>query len=205
MRTSRLIKNQKQTFTREFMEYDEIQVLTVTLRYDDECGNGHNTFAMAATQRHKVSRQIDCCGCMHKTIVQVFPEFEHLVKWHLCSSDGPMHYIANTVYHADQHGPDKCHIKFNDAKNGLSMSSLKYCSILEGEQIARTHSDLYSIAIDQKTEKAANLNAARSSAIWPDATDEELLADDLEAKLTLRLPALLDTFCYTMVTLGFEY
>jgi hypothetical protein len=37
---------------------------------------------------------------MHDEAVKIFPEYAHLIKWHLVSSDEPMHYAANTMYHA---------------------------------------------------------------------------------------------------------
>lgn len=61
-------------------------------RYDDECGNGHNTFAITASIPGQAG------GCLHTEIAEVFPELAPLIKWHLCSSDGPMHYLANTVF-----------------------------------------------------------------------------------------------------------
>lgn len=68
--------------------------LHVTIRFDDQCGNGVNTFSVTA----EVPRY--AAGCLHDDIATVFPELAPLLRWHLVSSDGPMHYIANTVYHA---------------------------------------------------------------------------------------------------------
>jgi hypothetical protein len=39
-------------------------------------------------------------GCIHDELTKYFPELAHLIKWHLCSTDGPMHYVSNTMYHA---------------------------------------------------------------------------------------------------------
>jgi hypothetical protein len=33
-------------------------------------------------------------------VAEVWPEYAKYLKWYLCSSDGPMHYLANTIYHA---------------------------------------------------------------------------------------------------------
>lgn len=77
--------------------------LTVEMRFDDNCGNGHNSFAITATAidpRYRGDRAVVCCGCMHEEIAAVFPELVPLIKWHLSSTDSPMHYVANTVYHA---------------------------------------------------------------------------------------------------------
>lgn len=40
------------------------------------------------------------CGGSHEDIAKHFPELKKYIKWHFMNSDGPMHYIANTIYHA---------------------------------------------------------------------------------------------------------
>jgi len=74
------------------------------VRYDDQCNNGHNSFAISGEyyyhNKRKTDRNMISCGCVHEAIEQALPELAHLIKWHLCSSDGPMHYLENTTYHA---------------------------------------------------------------------------------------------------------
>ncbi|MFN5745600.1 MAG: hypothetical protein ACK443_05875, partial [Methylococcaceae bacterium] len=53
--------------------------------------------------------------------------------------------------------------------------------------------------------KERRLDLARSAAIWPEATDEELMAEGLEGRLMERLPQLLHEFQNAMEELGFEY
>lgn len=75
--------------------------ITVEVRYDDRCGNGHNTFSITATIEEKLrnGRWIEReGGCLHEDIAKHFPDLAPLIRWHLVSSDGPMHYIANTLY-----------------------------------------------------------------------------------------------------------
>jgi hypothetical protein len=103
-------------------------------------------------------------GCLRDEIAQHIPELAKYIKWHLCSSDGPLHYIGNTAYWAGQRG-------FTTGNPG----------------------------------GPPNLTHARSTAIWPDATDEELLAPGLEDRLKARLPALLEDFQLAMESLGFTY
>lgn len=40
------------------------------------------------------------CGATHDDIKEHFPELAHLIKYHLFSAKGPMHYVANSLYHA---------------------------------------------------------------------------------------------------------
>jgi len=132
------------------------QLIKVTLRYDDSCNNGHNTFSITGALYHRrpfIYGNVGPSGCIHEEIAEYVPELAHLIKWHLCSSDGPLHYIANTMYWI----------------------------------------------------KEGNLPYARSSAIWPEATDEELLSPDIEEKLRTRLPALLADFKQSMEAAGFIY
>lgn len=125
------------------------------IRHDDRCGNGHNTFSITGEvyEPRDRSGNPSTCGCIHDIISKVFPEVSGLIKWHLVSTDGPLHYVANTVYWV---------------KNG-------------------------------------NLEHARSSAVWPEATDEELTAPGLEERLKKRLPVILEEFKAAVQLIGFEY
>ena len=60
----------------------------------------------------------------------------------------------------------------------------------------------YKMELDEKTIKVANLDAARSCAIWPDATIEQLR--DVQA-LNARLPALMAAFRKDIEGFGFTY
>lgn len=91
------------TEARPFDYYGDKCRMTVTLRFDDQCGNGHNSFAITAEiidPRRRGDDRIVSCGCLHDEIRAVFPELAPLITWHLCSTDSPMHYLANTMYHA---------------------------------------------------------------------------------------------------------
>ena len=90
-----LAKNQKQTFTKIIKFEGKPCKMTVNIHYDDECNNGHNTFSITGTIKN---HYINMAGCIHEEIEKYFSEFKHLIKWHLCSSNGPMYYIANTKY-----------------------------------------------------------------------------------------------------------
>ena len=172
-----LTTSQYKTFRVDFYVDGEPQTLIANVRHDDQCHNGHNTFAITATlygpnrhtgepnTKHESGKMLwlCACGCLHEMIAKYLPELAHLIKWHLCSTDGPMHYLANTTYHA---------------------------------------SDLDCWGRDTKDR---DLDAARHTAIWPEATDEDLIAPRLKARLTDRLPALLVEFKKDIEALGFSY
>jgi len=107
---SKLVKRQTRTHTRTAGGLDMI----VTIRHDDNCGNGHNSFAVTmdayTAGKPHTDRYHQLGGCCHDEIIKYFPELEPLIKWHLTSTDGPMHYVANTTFHArdtDHHGKHK--------------------------------------------------------------------------------------------------
>lgn len=154
-----LTKKQVKTFGPvEFHEGGRRYRVRAEVRYDDSCGNGHNTFSITGTVSEFRGRRFyefswgQCVDAM-KHIKELRP----LLKWHLCSSDGPMHYVANTLYHA----------------------------------------------------KEGKFDYARSSAIWPDASDADLLGYEtdqgLKAKLLERLPALMAEFKAAVESLGMVY
>lgn len=96
-----VIRNQKIGATRYFEAQGKRYQISVELRYDDECKNGHNTFAITGdiygmTASGRASHVAG--GCIHGDIAEHFPELAHLIKWHLCNDDGPHAYIANTTY-----------------------------------------------------------------------------------------------------------
>jgi len=250
---STLTKNQRILETRIYKEGGNEYKIVLCIRYDDECGNGHNTFAMTARIYGKTSygRWDDHSGgCCHEEIARRFPEYAHLIKWHLVSSDGPLHYFANTMYHAgdkDCHGlrkgearsfdtfvkfgdfpivfkyskkfinfiiANRMHLKIEKLEHKKEESSgYKYApkytfsglhdnpEWYQGEFDTRTAAVEFAqackkyvpILVEYPTSwsegKAPDLEAARSCAIWPDASLEQLTDKKaLEAHLREIMP-----------------
>lgn len=193
--------------------------IVATVRHDDRCGNGHNTFSITTTIDEKIGKIGNghwgdyMGGCCHEEVSKHFPELAAFIKWHLTSADGPMHYIANTVYHVLQHGPKSAWVYFDDPENGIKKQCVKYCDIEEAHRMCAIPSKQfnyvsgigYRLEADHKTVKERNLDHARSCAVWPDATDEDLTAPGLENRLAERLPALMDEFKAAVESLGFVY
>lgn len=237
--------------------------LTVTLRFDDECRNGHESFAITAEERER--GRVEACGCLHERIAEVFPEFAPLIKWHLCSTDGPLHYIANTLFAAGDRDPfgrpagapasfqDCVTFGENPIKHVLKRTFAKFLEDVgtqcrfDFEVIAVPHArdfktfgnkytfggyacewhecpfdsesealdflralqhcgpEFGRVAISFSTGKKRELDHARHAAIWPEATDDELMQEPnaLREVLTARLPALLAEFRAAMVGAGF--
>lgn len=78
---------------------NKIRPLIVEIRFNDKCQNGHQTFAI--TGQVGAGPNPEICGCIHDEITEHYPNLEPFIKWHLTSTDGPVHYIANSLYHAE--------------------------------------------------------------------------------------------------------
>lgn len=70
------------------------------VRWDDRCKNGHNTFSITGEylDRRYQNWSSAAGGCIRDEISAAFPELKKYIKWHLVSSDGPLHYVANALY-----------------------------------------------------------------------------------------------------------
>lgn len=208
------------------INYRPVDII-VNLRYDDSCGNGHNSFGITADV-YEAGRRSDSAyvmgGCCHEVIARHFPKLEKYIKWHMTSSDGPMHYLANTMYHASDR--DHWGLRKDEKRqlvNGRTNLPVWQAVVKNrfGEEVP-IHDSLapgYGW-VDSKEPpprdgniewvprwivgegKVPHLEHARSSAVWPDATLEQL--QDEQALLD-RLPALMEEFKRDMEELGFTY
>jgi len=258
-----LAKSQFKSFgPKSINGYGKGAAIWAHVRYDDECRNGHNTFSITGSVRVPGKKDIVAGGCIHEEIARAFPELRPLIKWHLCSSDGPLHYIANTMYHAgdkDHSGRSAGEPCSWDLVVYFTNFPLGWCGTeVFSEWLAKQDGDkdFEVIRIDHDKDrdtfgpkytlggapdkwyqcpfdsedaaleflaamqlgyevrriptawskgKPRDLDAARSCAIWPDATDEDLTAHGLRERLEARLPGLMDEFQAAMESLGFTY
>ncbi len=218
-----LTKKQKKVFGPVVFKQDGRHYsITATVQYDDECGNGHNSFSITGEiwrclpDGTRTGRDCESCGCIHEDIAQHFPVLAPLIKWHLCSSDGPLHYLANTLYLAG----DKDY-------NGLRKGEFRQMKDKQGvpfwmPDIPKDIDNVWTRAITAVCApdpitikyipygttgegKARELNSARHAAIWPDATDAELTSPDLTERLIARLPGLMKEFKAAIESLGFTF
>lgn len=223
--TSTLTKKQTKTYgPKIYQKGGETYKLTATVRYDDNCGNGHNSFAITGAQYRKRKNgtwEEDSFGCIHEIIVKYFPELEPYIKWHLCGSDGPMHYVANTLYHAsdkDCWGLRKGEKRqLRNGRTGLpvweavvvdaegnahALPTYKHPWIDAEDKPAKNGDIQYQPHMIVGEGKDINLDHARSCAIWPDASLEDLQDEN---KLKARLPQLMEEFKQAVESLGFTF
>lgn len=201
--------------------------LTAKVRYDDACGNGHNSFSITGAQYRKAKNHRwveDSFGCLHDTISKHFPELAPYIKWHLTSSDGPMHYIANTIYFAGDRdhwglrkGERRQIVNGRTKKPAWEMVArhkttgeivplYKVEKQIDADVIPECEYELIWHAWETVGEgKERELDKARNAAVWPDATDEDLIAPGLKERLEARLPQLMQEFKAAVESLGLIY
>lgn len=211
-----LTKSQTKEFRKSWTEDGDRMLLVATVRHDDRCGNGHNSFAITGVI-YRNGRE-ECCGYLHDEISLRLPQLAPLIKWHLVSTDGPMHYIANTMYHAStkdhngleageerqirRGGKTPCWIAAVALGDG-SYRALSSASTIESDERPEPDGDLQYIPWCRVGKgKEADLEAARSCAVWPDATLDQLQDKDA---LLARLPALMEGFKAAVESLGMVY
>ena len=210
--TGRILNQEIAVFGRPTKGYGTNASISVKLRFDDSCRNGHETFSITAEVRRPNRRDVEACGRLHDDIARVFPELALLIKWHLTSTDGPMHYVANTCYHA---GDRDCNsLRRGERKPILGPDKVPTWvpKITPEKRVKGTQQPVpvlveYELWCHEGEGKERDLAAARRCAVWPDATDEELCQErpQLEAALKARLPALLAEFKQAMLEIGFSY
>lgn len=202
-------------------------VLAMVVRWDDSCGNGSNSFfarlEIINALTDKVSEGFCPDDAPPKVRASVPARIRDLPRWNGCHPFGPWYYIENTRYHA---GDRDCNgllsgetRQIRNGKTGELCWKRGYVNeageVVEGlppqyaDGPTQPHHPKLTVAYVPWNRvgegKARELNHARSTAIWPDATDEDLIAPGLEDRLKARLPALLVEFRKVVESLGFTW
>jgi hypothetical protein len=216
---SKLTKRQVKEFTPHYREYTDehgkVRWVHPEVRYDDQCGNGHNSFSITGTSGYR-GQTSDCGGCPRDEIAKAYPELAQFIK---------LHMIANTLYHAGDRdcwglrkGEFRQHTsrgKYQaDGVEGVPCWELKIEGLPDKKEIY-THEKPADVTVIARwvphgmtgEGKERDFAAARSCAVWPEATDEQLSVEpeELRAMLMARLPALMAEFKAAMESLGFTY
>lgn len=221
---SQLIKNQKRHFSRGFLEDGINKTISVQIRFDDECGNGKNSFSITGEIRNPKAHyrnRVESCGCIHDDIKKHFPELAKYIPFHLMSADeGPMHYLANTLYFIsdrDHNGLLKGEKRqIINGKSKLPAWHLVAVHKITGEEkqtyeIDRSFDSLEKPDCEYFLDyrpwcrigegKEIELDKAREASAWPEANIEDFTEENLKA----RLPMLLNNLKNAVEELGMIY
>ncbi len=185
---------------KDFKQNGKVYRIIAEVRHDDCCGNGHNTFAITGELMEYRNRKWHdvVFGMIHNEIGKHFPRLKPYLKWHGCTTDGPLHYLENTLYHASE-------IPVDTGKRCLYLEGvfIKVCDPHEVEEMRKKYGNLAKFELfPNPMAKEPDLELARKSAIWPDATLEQLR--DKKALLD-RLPKLMQEFKKAVESLGLIY
>ena len=149
---STIIKEQTLRFKKELIDEDGYQVglLQVRVEYDDQLNNGHNTFSIVVTSHGKTDAMFDSsAGYNRETsaiLIAHFPELHKYLKWHLVSSEGSMHYLANTIWQAgdvDCNGRRKGEIQYGRKQVHINRNVLDHKDIHEYDWHAKHYHGQY--------------------------------------------------------------
>lgn len=166
----------------------------------------------------------EASGMLDDLIEEHLPEVALLLKWSFYSreKDGWSPLLANTIYLAgnrDCHGLGEGEIMYGSATAhaiGGIPAKADWCEqyrrpdaaipldMIDPNYVGSIESVLLERIVRRGTGKDRELDAARRTAIWLEATDEELMAPDLEQRLLDRLPGLFVEFTAAMTDLGFK-
>lgn len=196
--------------------------ISATVRHDDQCGNGHNTFSITGQidESRDGSWREFSGGCVHEKIAEHFPELAPLIKWHLCSTEEPLHYVSNVVYLAGDR--DCWGLKKGEFRQHLSRGPHQAEGtpdvpqwVLKQPEVTQVYAAEKPVPVTLEWQpggmagngKERELDAARRAAVWPEATDAELCQEPeaLKAALAERLPALMVEFRAAVESLNLIY
>lgn len=98
--TGPLVTQRFESAPRKVSGYGQPATMRVSVRFDDSCGNGYQTFAITAEVKatRKCRDPWLAGGCLHDEITRVFPEFGPLIQWHLTSAGPRSTAIQNALY-----------------------------------------------------------------------------------------------------------
>lgn len=210
---------------RTWTEGRDVLSMRVRMRHDDNCRNGNCTFSV--TVDGFTNGRADWGGAAHDSVREHFPELSDFLQWHLASTDGPMHYFANTIYHAgdrDHYGLRKGESRQVTNRAGELLWKLEMFELSTGEPVTLGafqpfashagpeapelgHGLRWSPVLRIGEGKPRDLAAARSAAVWPDVSDSILCAEPsaLRVALEARLPGLMARFRQTVIGAGFYF
>lgn len=205
---------------------DVLYQIIVTASWADSPKNSSNAFyckhklVVVGTTKESIHYIVDDAPMeVRNTIPAAMTD---LIRWNGFHPFGPWFYIENTVFHASNR--DCYGLTAGEKRqivNGRTNKPMWELTCMDSDGNEIRQSDIRTYEGDECPTakytleyrqcyrigegKTRELDAARAMACWPDATDEQLMSDDLAEMLRLRLPALLVEFRAVIEGLGFTW
>lgn len=198
--------------------------LVLTARWDDSCGNRSNSFylhrKLMISGTRIESNDLDISDVPEAITRSIPKKLLALKRWDGCHPFGPWYYAGNAMYLAGDKdsnglrageqsairtgktGKPSYRLAFVD-EEGLEVE--KPSPYWDGEGTPPPVRSAYIPWMRIGEGKARQFAEARSVAIWPDATEEQLSSPDLEQMLKDRLPSLLREFRADLESVGFVW
>jgi hypothetical protein len=113
--------------------------MSIDIRLNDECKNGHADFAITADAKEYYNGrwQDSFCGCCHEEILARYPKLKKFVDLHLSDSNGaPMYAQANGFYHLWDENKTK------EERKRITKEYMR-CTEAEFKQLAKTKDKEY--------------------------------------------------------------
>lgn len=146
--------------------------LSVHIRLNDECKNGHQDFAITGT-RHLKNGDEGAGGAIGNEIAKKYPEFAIFNRLHLCDYKGiPMYPISNGMYLAKS-------MELDDFAKYYRISK----EVAEKLVKAFDKCEYYSILIEEKVFEKWEAEAKEAIAILEDWTNEKFEVDSVRTQL----------------------
>jgi hypothetical protein len=217
---------------RSYTYVSGIEVHQLHLRWDDPGKHGANQFSVSTASYERLDESVPLqyatnsagkrvpLGLVNRgtnflgqdALAAFFPEVAALAAYHLVAPDGPLHYFANSAYFA---GDLDCWGYRKDEQRRANDSGLPLWRI-SWEQAKTLGLDTL-VAVAEKPchdatpwlmeGKDREPDLARRSALWPDASDADLMLpkEALMQQLHDRLPGLMQGFKAQLEAAGFTY
>jgi hypothetical protein len=115
---SKLVKSQYKTFEKDIMVDNKEGKIKIKIRYDDECGNGHNSFAITGSIYSSRNSTLDR---YFVTIQDMFM----LIPMYIFAEEKPYTYLGNIKSDTLVHG---WHFVFNDKFYVATYNQFHGCS-----------------------------------------------------------------------------
>lgn len=216
---------------KSFVARKDSEIHMLHIRWDDSCNNGYNHLRVITAAYYILDDSaplsyVDKEGKLTPVgaltpvfpltadeFLALFPEVGALAKYHLMAPQGPLHYFANTVFLA---GELDCWGYRKGEQRRSNTTQLPLWRITWEQAQSQGHCNTI---VDSATKpfpdakpwlmegKDRELISARKTAIWPEATDEDLCLPqhDLINRLHDRLPGLVFDLKGRLEAAGFTY